>query len=401
MRGFARQMECFRNSPNPLICRLPQSILQSGKHWFSLLFPFFLPLPLFAALAVGPILRELPICDFGMLYYPARMVLDGHGRLLYDLHEQHLYQILCARPQTLFFYYPAATVVPFLAVAELPIRTAILIWDTFSLLLIIGCAAAFARQQSFAERIRNGLLTFAFAPLMYLALEGQTTALVLVALTAAWWEWRRAHEFRGGMFLALGLLKFHLLAGFCLILLARRRWRTLGGLAVGAACLYLVSAVIAGPAWPLHEFQIALIGEKTGAPVGLMPNLHGLVQALTGGSHPFVVGVLSLAVILLAARSSGDSDRDFSKALLASLLVSWHMNPHDMILALVPFWLGEFAGLGRGIWWVLATAMILSSWAVEFQSYGFLCLLLLVLLVALAAIPSRGSIRAAATPALA
>ena len=173
---------------------------------------------------------------------------------------------------------------------------------------------------------------------------GQVSAVILGAYAAAWIAWDRDHETLGGLLLSLCLLKFQLVAGFCAVLLLRRRFRALAGVAAGALVLYALGTVIAGPAWPLDEIRITRTGEDLGGYGWIMPNLHGLVARMTGQNHMAIVLAASVAVILLAAFTRGNKDREFCAALVASMLASWHMNPHDLVLTLIPLCLSDRLG---------------------------------------------------------
>lgn len=351
---------------------------------------FLLPLILFAALAAGPTLHTLANNDFGFFYYASHIVLDGHGRLLYDFHEQSLYQAIYNRPHRWLFYYPPATLIPFLPFALLPFRAALLLWDLSSLLAITVCTAFLIRDRPPAVRFACALVMLLFTPMLYLMLEGQVSAVVFVAVTAAWLEWKGGKEFRGGLFLALGLLKFHLIAGFCAVLLLRRRGRALAGVAAGAAILYIAGAAIAGFGWPLREARLARLGEQLGAEVDKMPNLHGLMVCLTGHSHPELVLLLSAGVILFAAFFRGNGEQEFCAALLASLLVSWHMNAHDLTLAMIPLWLSHRLGWSTVQFAAAASALIFCSLALLAPyRYGFMGFVITLFLVAVT-FPRRG-----------
>lgn len=279
------------------------SVGQNADALPSRLLPFLLPLPLFFALAVNAALADAYRNDFGFFYFAAHIVRDGHGHQLYSFALQRAYQMHEAHNITLFFYYPAATVLPILPFALLPFHAALLAWDLASLLAIAICGSLLTQGQPAPRRIIGSALIYLFGATMFLLTEGQITAIVLIALTGAWLN--REKPLRAGLWLSLGLLKFHLIAGFIVVLALRRKWRELAGVSFGASALYVIGAAIAGWLWPLREIQLAPIGERLGATAAIMPNLHGL--AAVAGINMGIVGVASVAVLMLAAMREGSA----------------------------------------------------------------------------------------------
>jgi hypothetical protein len=62
-------------------------------------------------------------------------------------------------------------------------------------------------------------------------------------------------------------------------------------------------------------------------------------------NHPALLVGLSLGTIAWAAWAWKDLDRGFAAATLAAMLVSLHLTPQDISLALVPFYLCIKAGI--------------------------------------------------------
>jgi len=77
-------------------------------------------------------------------------------------------------------------------------------------------------------------------------------------------------------------------------------------------------------------------------------NLNGGLAALFGQHHVALLLALSVVTILWAAWAWVDLDRGFSAAILATMLVSYHFNPQDLSLCLVPFFLSRKAGILPG-----------------------------------------------------
>jgi len=162
---------------------------------------------------------------------------------------------------------------------------------------------------------------------------------------------KRHSDFAAGCWLGLGLFRFHLVLPFLFVLALRKRWRLLGGSAAVAMLMVLLSVAVVGwkealayPAYVLHVEN--RVGTGVIAPEN-MPNLRGLLYALLplGTSHVFMliaVAALSLAMLGVSARlwRSGSNPQlfplQFSLALIAALLVSYHEYDYELSLALIP-----------------------------------------------------------------
>jgi len=56
------------------------------------------------------------------------------------------------------------------------------------------------------------------------------------------------------------------------------------------------------------------------------------------GSEPklWVLAVITLSALLLASRFSLESDRGFALSILVTVMVAYHLFPHDLVLLLIP-----------------------------------------------------------------
>jgi len=129
-----------------------------------------------------------------------------------------------------------------------------------------------------------------------------------------------------------------LAAGFLCVLVLRRKWRELSGFMVGACPLVVVSWAIAG-GQGMFRYPGFLLQRESGPGVDplQMANLRGLLNLLCGPSaHLAVVSPLSVAVLVFAASAWQGFERGFCTAILATILVSYHLNPQDLSLMLIP-----------------------------------------------------------------
>jgi hypothetical protein len=275
--------------------------------------------------------------DFGVFYYASRIVWDGAGSSLYHLDLQQQYQLRYGRPPDFLFYYPPFSLLPFLPFAGLPVLGAFLGWTVLNLGLVTASVTSLSRRLGFRYGNWPVVLSLAFMPVSTNLAHGQVALVALAGYVLCYLAWRRGRWFEGGMALALAAFKPQLVAGFLLVLLLRRRWRELAGFAAGCVPLVLVSCWMVGfralLAYP--QFLLQCEGGPGIDPLK-MANLRGLVTLVPGGGHVAAILVLSLAAVAAAAWRWRDLESGFAAAIIATCLVSYHFNPQDLSLMLIP-----------------------------------------------------------------
>jgi hypothetical protein len=279
--------------------------------------------------------------DFGVYYYAARMVWDGAGASLYDIHAQHAFQLKYGRPPNLFFNYPPFALLPFLPLALLPPLAAFIGWTICS----VGLLTAAIKSLCYRTGLRYDnwplLLSVAFMPVASSLGHGQLSILVLAAYAWCYALWSDGRRFTGGMVLAVAAFKIQLVGGFLVVLLLKRKWRELSGFGLACLPLLLISDLIVGLPG-LLKFPRFLVECEAARQVNVMKmaNLRGLVSLVFGaGEHIGTVIILSIAVLFLAALAWKDLDTGFSAGILASMLVSYHFYPQDLSVVLIPLFL--------------------------------------------------------------
>jgi len=191
------------------------------------------------------------------------------------------------------------------------------------------------------------LLFLAFTPVSLCLLQGQDSIVLLVTFTLAF---RRTDDrpFEAGAWLGLGLIKFQFAFLVALILLVRRKWRLAGGFLAGGIVLLLISIAISGvgavTAYPRFLLSLGRIS-MGGIHPNAMANLRGLC-ALVFAESPRAghVALLFVSIVVLALAVDGwrgvtnleTANLAFALTILAAVLVSYHANPHDLVLLLIP-----------------------------------------------------------------
>src|SRR5258708_25108539 len=186
--------------------------------------------------------------DFSLTYVGARIVHQGLGSRLYDLDVQkQVRDSLFQHPNPLFFEHPPFEALMLSPLAELPFRTAYMLWGflnaTVWLLLIFLMRPHFSAPREDLGYIALWLL---FAPLGVALFQGQSSLLLLALYATAFVLMQRDHEIAAGATLGFGLFKFQFVLPFLLILAFRKRWRFLGGFCIAGFILGILSLLTTG-----------------------------------------------------------------------------------------------------------------------------------------------------------
>jgi hypothetical protein len=289
--------------------------------------------------------------DLRAFYAAGAIVRSGHGTQLYDYDYQQQVQTALVGPRAnpLPFLYPAFAALPFVPLSLVGYRTAffILLGINGGLLLL----AAFLLRP-WLPRFRER--SWVALPALYGCLFGVSIALMqgqmsfaLLAIYCGSWVLMRSDRcLLAGALMSLGLIKFQIAIPIFLLFLFWRQWRVVAGFIAGAIALGGLSLAIVGRTglsayW--HGMsgmakQTAVNAAAAKAHYGMfpadMPNLHGLTFGLThGASWGLILNIaLCCAVLIFAARQRAS----LLVALPAAMLVSYHMQPHDLTLLLLP-----------------------------------------------------------------
>ena len=276
--------------------------------------------------------------DFGVFYFAAHMVLDGARHSLYDINAQHAFQSIFQRPPDTLFRNPPFALLPILPLAKLPMLAAYALWTIVSCVLLFAILKTLEHETGTRYGNWPFLLSLSFAPVLSNFLHGQFSLIVVAAFTAAYALWRRGRLFLGGLVLSIATIKFQAVIGLVLILALKRKGRELAGFAVGCAVLLALSLRMVGLPALLAYPHFVLHSDTPLSELPHMANWQGLLT-IVGLNHLLLLLPLSLGTIVYAARAWKDLDRGFATAMLASMLVSFHLTPQDLSLLIVPFYL--------------------------------------------------------------
>ena len=292
------------------------------------------------------------------------MLAEGHGHELYDADLQRQYQARDAgRVGTLYIHPPFETVF-YVGVAWLPLRSAYLLWSALNLIFLAVGARRLAKEALLPwdwSVVLAASLTF--VPLLLCLLQGQDSVLLLLLVILAFTALRRERAFAGGCWLALGLFKFQIVLPLVLVLLLTQSKNARNTLAKGfglvALALAGLSAAISG--WSVFiDYPRFLLHLRAQPFAGVIPqamaNFRGLTSSFFRSDQSSgaiaAISILSAAALirtltvwkqarLASPEAPGaslpqESDIAFALTVMFALLVSYHLNPHDLSLLLLP-----------------------------------------------------------------
>jgi hypothetical protein len=168
-------------------------------------------------------------------------------------------------------------------------------------------------------------------------LGGQDTPLLLVFIGASILLSRRKKEFLAGLVFSLCAIKFHLFLFIILLLVIKKRWRILAGAASGSGALFALGFIVAGKD-SLGQWLNVLRDPWINFSAAMMPNLHGLITSLHGGSGLEIAAAAFVGLLFVwICQRSENYEFLFGLGLLCGLLTSFHSGIADEILLLVVF----------------------------------------------------------------
>jgi hypothetical protein len=302
--------------------------------------------------------------DFPDFYCAARMLAEGHGHQLYDPDVQRQYQARFAGRVGTLYIHPPFEAPLYLAVSWLPLRRAYLLWFLLNLTFLAAGLRRLSKDALLPWDWRVPLVaSLTFVPVLLCLQQGQDSLLLLLLVVLAFTALRRERAFAAGCWLALGLFKFQIVLPLVLVLLLTQSRKNRSGLAKGFSLVALtlagLSAAICG--WSVFTgYPRFLLHLRSQSFAGIFPramaNFRGLTYLFFRGDQSSwgvaAMSILSAAALLKTltvwkrARpasdpSSTDATRDafdlaFASTVLFALLISYHLNPHDLTLLLLP-----------------------------------------------------------------
>jgi len=359
--------------------------------------------------------------DFIAFYTAARMIWDGRGAQLYDLFQQTAYQqeILSSlhtqfrfKDGLLAYNHPPFEILWYIPLGGLTYLQAYCVWLAISLGCVLAGVYLLLRCPRNLDRGRLAqyfLGSLAFFPVFINLLQGQDSATLFLFWTLGYWNLVRSREATAGVWLSFLLQKFQVLLPTLLVLFLLRRWRVLSGFLAGTIALFAVSLAIVGFSGieSYGRLIVEMSGwiERKGIYPSQMHNLRAQFYIWFYSQHPVVANLLtglsSVALLALLLRvwkaewepESARFGMKFSALVTISLLVSPHLNLHDLSCLLLPALLiGQISDQGasssvrrlqRATWLVgfplILASLVVSTWVpIQLSVWGMMGMVFLL-----------------------
>ncbi len=225
-----------------------------------------------------------------------------------------------------------------------------LLYSVLNIALGAALAGSLATYLSDLPALVRRTFLFLFAlsiPTVAVVLFGQVDFIVFGGLFAAYSLLKRERYALAGVALAFILFKPQMLAGVVLMLLIARRWSTLGALAAVAVPLLTIPALVTSPHTLISN--VAQVGRYSSSNrelsvnAELMSNWRGFVVSATGDAdmRVWLPGTIVIALAALAigmtiwrryARGEASFEHAYAVAVIAPLLMTWHLHTQSLIL---------------------------------------------------------------------
>jgi len=298
--------------------------------------------------------------DFRIFYTAGLMLRRGQGHDLYndDLQlktQREFVKLPASEIRPLPYNHPPFEAILYVPFTYLPYLAAYSLWILLNL-FAVGMSI-YVMRPWLPALVREFswflfLAPLAFFPVAYALMQGQDSIMLMALYCLAYIAFRRRQDVQAGVFLGLGLFKFHLVLPFAFVLLLRRRWRAIAGMTISAACELAISCALVGWRELLYYPHYAWLVNRTSSWSIIPRNMANLRGLFTGWTESvaqrsalelLLLGV-SLCLLFWASqywhpgdfRSSDGWNAGFSIVLIATFLVGYHGYNQDLSMVLLP-----------------------------------------------------------------
>lgn len=284
--------------------------------------------------------------DFCAFYTGARLYLQDHHQL-YNLGAQRLFEQQLIGRDDIPYYHPPYELLIWLPLAHFSFQMAFWIWRGISVCLLIFASCMLSRTLSTRfSAAKTFAIAMAFFPIPYCLWMGQDSLLLLAIFAASVYLLSRQDEFLAGLVFGLGLFKPELMLPIAAVYVLWRRWGFVGGILCSAFAVSALSLVMVGYSGLVQLVQVTVWGqtrsERMAVHPTMMPNLRGLVSLLHIADPPLqtilalILSITLFIVAVLIVKRQSSPERQFALLVPFAVLVSFHLNLHDLALLLLP-----------------------------------------------------------------
>lgn len=294
-----------------------------------------------------------PGADF-IAFYTAAQIAGTTPEKLYDVPTQQSIQqqIRPDLPPTRHWHYlyPPFFAIPLLALAPLTYLQAYWAWTTASLILYALSILILVSLLPAAAEAGSIFVIAASAPaLIWCLLTGQTTALSLFLWILAFYWIKRGKPFFSGFTLGLLSYRFQYLILLAPILLLKKFWMPILGLAISSSALIVTGGWVLSVRSYADYFETVLVmSERIGEKLQPLPkyiSIYAFFRPLLPNSVTISLTMLVMAILVywLAQMWRGSLrpgkptfDLQFSMTLTMTLLLTHQGLIYDLLLLTVP-----------------------------------------------------------------
>lgn len=286
--------------------------------------------------------------DFIQFYAAGTTILTGDGAQLYDFEYQQQLQasITGQQVESLHaFITPPYLAWLYLPFSLLPYLPSFLLWSAFSLVILYLSFIWLGLERP----ARKYLYALSFFPVFASISFGQNSLLSLGLLSLAYFLWQADKKLAAGLVVSFLLYKPQLIlgVGFLWLLSWRRDWKSLLGLFLGGALLYLLSCNFLPQAHAdfllLSRNLFPSLMESEGFPIWHAHNLRAFVLLLFPGQTSLsyaIWGLVTIAAVVVFIRF-WQENRDerlliYAGAICLTVLITPHAMIYDWVLLLIP-----------------------------------------------------------------
>lgn len=304
----------------------------------------------FAMLHIGVSTKQW---DFLFYYSGSHLTLNGHAGSVFNPQaigefERHLARPMAVRDGGLPYVYPPFLAVALAPIAILPYNAAYLLWLAVNAVLLAISLVILEEYANLGHRTRTLLRAAAVCslPVTVAMLQGQTSLLLLLALTCSLLALQSGHQALAGALLSFLLIKPAYLAPFVVVLAVSRYWKALVSLFLTTVGLFVLPLPIFGLGGLGNYFHTMMnaLSWGSGQVSGFDPHgtrsFEGFVQLLAPGSVASVATVIFaiaiLAVLAFFSLRAASIDLPWALAVVSAVLISPHVLIHDLSLLLLP-----------------------------------------------------------------
>ena len=322
--------------------------------------------------------------DFSSLYTSGWMVRRGMGSRIYDLHaqwrvQQELFLHVEIRQGPMPFIRPPFESLLFVPFSYLTYPVALAAWSALKFVLLWFALKILPHEGPFLRAYPawfETLLCLGFFPVYLDFFQGQDGVVLLLLFALALRSLNSHRDGRAGVFLALGLFKFHLVIPLVLVLMLTGRRRVLTGFVPTGMTLIGLSWLIAGTG-VFRSYPVYLLELNRAVGAGMvtaqsMTNLRGMLTVWTGRMPypgpvhwmllPIAIGALWYTARIWSNRTGNPPlVLGYSLAIVTAILTSYYAHLYDLTLLLIPISLVGGSLIRYPSWTRVASGLVLRA----------------------------------------